>query len=286
MFAGFTQRLNFGMGGGGTISVTSAFPTRPIGQLGNFNTYAVNFIAATNITDPTQQSAINQLSYELVNSGLMDKMVAVYPFVGGTASTHQYNLKDPRDDDSAYRLSFVGGFTHSSSGIQGNGTNAYANTYLNAANRFAGGAALHVSLYSTTTVVPAGTLVDFGHTLGSNIIQMRINSQNILGSTTPVLTFTTTTNSGGFWVIQRRSNTDREIYRNGITEASSAVSNTSAYPSGNLYIFARNTATGTPDFYSPRNFAFCSIGTALSDEEALVFYNIVQNFQTTLGRNV
>ena len=126
MFASFTERLNFGMGGG-TVSAPSAFPTRPIGQLGNFNTYAINFIAATGITASDQQSAINQLAYDLVNTGLMDKMIAIYPFVGGNATSHSFNLKDPRDADSAYRLTFSGGFTHSSGGVQGNGTNAYAN---------------------------------------------------------------------------------------------------------------------------------------------------------------
>ena len=93
MFAGFTQRNNFGMGGG-TVSPPSAFPTRPIGQLGNFNLFATNFLAVTGITDSNIQSAINQLCTDLVNTGLMDKMIAVYPFVGGSATTHKYNLKE------------------------------------------------------------------------------------------------------------------------------------------------------------------------------------------------
>jgi len=259
MFASFTERLNFGMGGG-TVSAPSAFPTRPIGQLGNFNTYAINFIAATGITASDQQSAINQLAYDLVNTGLMDKMIAIYPFVGGNATSHSFNLKDPRDADSAYRLTFSGGFTHSSGGVQGNGTNAYANTYMNASGRFPNAAALHASVYSTTTTVPAGTQLEFGSTIGSTIVQLRVASSNVIGGNSQLLSFTTTTNAGGHWLITKRSNTDREIYRNGISEASSLISNTSAYGNGNLYFFARNTATGTPDFYSTKILAFCSIG--------------------------
>lgn len=286
MFAGFTQRLNFGMGGG-TVSIPSAFPTRPIGQLGNYNTYAINFIAATGITASEQQDAINQLSNDLVNTGLMDKMYAVYPFVGGNATSHSFNLKDSRDADNAFRLSFSGGFTHSNSGVQGNGTNAFANTYMNAAGKFPNAAPLHVSIYSTTTTVSAGTFVEFGVTNTSTIVQLRINSSNLIGGTTPLLTFTTTTNAGGHWLVTKRSNNDRQIYRNGVSEASSATSQTAVYPTSNLYLFARLlTTTGNPDFYSTKNLAFCSIGDGLTSEQAATFYTIVQKFQTTLGRNV
>ena len=31
-------------------------------------------------------------------------MKAIYPFVGGTATTHKFNLKDPADINAAFRL--------------------------------------------------------------------------------------------------------------------------------------------------------------------------------------
>jgi hypothetical protein len=286
MFAGFTQKLNFGMISA-TLSIPSAFPTMPIGQLGNYNTFAANFIAVAGITESNQQAAINQLSYDLVSTGLMDRMMAVYPFVGGNATSHSFNLKDPRDADSAYRLTFSGGFTHSSSGVQGNGTNAFANTYINASGRFGNAAPLHASVYSTTTPVPAGTWVEFGVTTGVTILQLRIALSNLIGGSTPVLTYTTTTNGGGHWLVTKRNNADREIYRNGISEASSAVSQTAAYPNGNLYFFARLlTTSGNPDFYSTKNLAFCSVGDSLTSAQVATFYTIVQNFQTRLGRQV
>jgi hypothetical protein len=57
-------------------------------------------------------------------------MTAIYPFVGGTATSHKYNLKDPRDLDAAYRIAFNGGWTHNSNGITGDGTTGYAYTYV------------------------------------------------------------------------------------------------------------------------------------------------------------
>ena len=66
------------------------------------------FITAAAITDPTQQAAINTLVVDLKGYSIWTKMKALYPFVGGTASAHKFNLKDPRDLDSAFRLVFSG----------------------------------------------------------------------------------------------------------------------------------------------------------------------------------
>jgi hypothetical protein len=61
------------------------------------------FLTATGITDPTITSAINTLVISLKNDGVWSRMVAIYPFVGGTADTHKYNLKNPQDTDAAFR---------------------------------------------------------------------------------------------------------------------------------------------------------------------------------------
>ncbi len=92
------------------------------------------FITAASITDPTQQSAINQLVVDLKGYSIWTKMKAIYPFCGSTASQHKWNLKDPRDLDVAFRLVFSGGWTHSSTGALPNGTNAIADTKLNASS--------------------------------------------------------------------------------------------------------------------------------------------------------
>jgi hypothetical protein len=39
-------------------------------------------------------------------------------------------------------------------------------------------------------------------------------------------------------------------------------------------------------YYSSKQCAFASIGDGLTDAEALAFYNAVNAFQVTLGRNV
>jgi hypothetical protein len=86
-----------------------------------FDSDAQAFITATAITDTTEQNAINALVIGLKTDLLWTKMLAVYPFVGSTATTCKYNLKNPLDTDAAFRLNFVGGWTFSNNGIQPNG---------------------------------------------------------------------------------------------------------------------------------------------------------------------
>ena len=77
---------------------------------------AVNFLSAAGITDATITNAICTLVKDLKDAGIYSKFKALYPIVGGTATTHKYNLIDPQDTDAAFRLQFNGGWVHSSNG--------------------------------------------------------------------------------------------------------------------------------------------------------------------------
>ena len=286
MFAGFTQRLNFGMGGG-TVSVPSAFPTRPIGQLGNFNTYAINFIAATGITASDQQSAINQLSYDLVNTGLMDKMVAIYPFVGGNATAHSFNLKDPRDANAAFRLTFSGGMTHSSTGIQFGGVNGYAITYVNGLSNLPQ-TNMHLSAYSRTVTVGTQYEISLDNNSGQ-FQQLRPGSNFFSGNGTTNqggTLFTTNVTAQGYWVGSKTNTSTRFGFRNGVlNSAVTTITDATLSPNLQFFIGARNS-NGTPSTYSAKELAFVTIGLGLSQAECATLSTIVATFQTTLGRNV
>ena len=54
----------------------------------NFDADAQAFITAAAITNANQQTAINTLVVSLKSYGLWTKMKAIYPFVGGSASSH------------------------------------------------------------------------------------------------------------------------------------------------------------------------------------------------------
>jgi len=257
-----------------------------IGSGDSFDPDAQSFITAAGITDPTQQLAINTLVLSLKADGIWTKMNALYPFVGGTSTTHKYNLKDPRDLDAAFRLTFNGGWTHNSNGVTPSGTNGWANTFLIPS------AVLNVnnksySIYSRTD--SNGLFHDIG-TRGAlnndcDLFYTRYldTFYGTISSITDYSTFSNT-NSLGFHNTSRTASNAIEIYKNGISKITQyKVSGTnSTVP---VYISALNN-NGSLQQYSNRNLAFASIGDGLSDTEAANFYTAVQTFQTTLGRNV
>ena len=82
------------------------------------------FITATAITNSTIITAINNLVVSLKSDGLWNKIYFLYPMVGGTATTHSYNLRNIL----SYQLTFNGTWTHSSNGALPNGSTGYADT--------------------------------------------------------------------------------------------------------------------------------------------------------------
>jgi len=238
------------------------------------------FITAAGLTNPTQQNAINILVVSLKGFGIWTKMKAIYPMVGGTATTHKWNLKDPRDLDSAYRLVFFGGMTHSSNGILFGGVNGYGNTFLKDSVINLSG---HISFYSRTlTVGLAIEMGVWGNTLP--IFQNRVARNICLGNI--FLSYTNTVDARGFWLGTKRSNSDRDCYQNGVSQASSTILDNNTSFGLPYYIGARNNLSTSIDFPTNKECAFASIGDGLTDIDAINFYTAVQAFNTTLGRQV
>ena len=88
---GWGQGANNAVGWGDSHAKSYAGLTDIVGI--TTDTDAQAFITAAAITDPTQQAAINTLVVDLKGYSIWTKMKAVYPFVGGTAATHKFNLK-------------------------------------------------------------------------------------------------------------------------------------------------------------------------------------------------
>lgn len=89
-----------------------------------FDPDAQAFFTAAGITNPTQQSAVNTFVLGLKAASLWSKLSALYPFVGGTASAHSFNLKDP----AQFQITWAGTVTHNANGITGDGSTGFGNT--------------------------------------------------------------------------------------------------------------------------------------------------------------
>ena len=83
-----------------------------------------SFITATGITSQTIIDAISELVFNLKSNNLWGKIYAIYPFVGGSASSHSYNLKNT----AQFQITWGGGVTHNANGITGNGTTGFGLT--------------------------------------------------------------------------------------------------------------------------------------------------------------
>jgi len=208
---------------------------------------------------------------------LWSKFKAIYPLVGGTADKHKWNLKDPRDLDAAFRLTYTGTLTHNSLGITGSTDGAcftylQPSTILTASNN-------HLSLYCSTDT--NGAIVDMGtdnyalyqrffnNAYSDNPISNRISGSN--------------TTSLGFYVGTRTSTTSHKLYKNASILASSTTLSTTALSSGTVTLLMLHDAT---PYNSNRRYGWFSIGDGLSDTEEANLYTAVQSYQTTLGRQV
>lgn len=245
------------------------------------------FFTATGISDLTIRSAVDNLVVGLKTDGLWTKAAAIYPIVGGTAATHKWNLKDPRNSNAAYRLTFGGGaVTHSSTGMTG--ANSFANTYLNPNTVYPGqlmSIGVYVRTNSNCTCADMGALSSTNRYLQiysrfGDTFYGQVNSNNTIGENTSntdsrgwFFASRSATSGAGSCFIQKNNNA--EIYGN----TSSAIVN------ANIYFMAQNQA-GTAAVFSNKQIAFGWIGATLTPTEADNLYLRIQTFQTALGRQL
>ena len=261
---------------------------------GGIDPEAQAFLTAAGITDPTISNAINRLVLNYKGQGNLNTSVdlwtgskAIYPFVGGTANSHKFNLKDPRDLDAAFRLAFSGGWTHDANGAKPNGTNAYAQTFLvpssvlsvnnHAASYYSGTnlsepSADPINLGAFNSITQAITLSKPNATLNS-----RLNSTINTVANTVMKGFNHTT---------KTSASVSKLYQNGVAVSTGVGGGT--LPTVEIYLGTLNLiGTAYVSGYVRNDFRFCAVSSnSVSDANALLMYQIVQQFQTDLSRQV
>jgi hypothetical protein len=254
------------------------------GDSSGYDPDAKRFIDASLITESTQKNAVNNLVIQLKNSSLWSKFMAIYPMVGGTANTTKWNLKDPRDLDAAYRLTFSGAPVFAATGILFPTASDYADTHL-ADSSIGGCTNASISYYSRTqntisgydmgcidSLWPYNEMSIYSNSLDTS--NSADNSEWFGFSENPLTTNTT----GLFMLSSTATNVTR--YRNGniVSSRGSAPDN---FYTNLSFLIGKSRVTSRP---GQKECALATIGNGLSDMEALTFYNIVQNFESELGR--
>jgi len=235
---------------------------------------AAVFISAAGITDATQINAINYLVVELKSNGIWDKMSVIYPFVGGTASAHSYNLKDT----STYQISWGGtALTHDSNGITGNSVGYGDTGYIhNDKDSLNIGTYIRNNVPSTSAIGVTQNTPNVSSILFPSDYLSRINSPTTLSLPAR--------NPQGHTVAST-SLIDRTDYSNGVVIGTLGSAGGSAVNTIPMYIMARNLI-GSAGSQSIFNISLSHIGDGITGAEALTLYNIIQQYQTILGRQV
>jgi hypothetical protein len=259
------------------------------------------FITAAGISNPTQQSAINSLVISLKGYSLWNKLYVIYPFVGGTASSHKFNLKDPRNLNAAFRLEFFGGWTHNDNGITGNGTNTLANTFFNP-----GDPTMNLlGVYARTGTASQTFISSFYYYEGEGFYEgpfgINFTSDSITLRNGFSLSAGSSPYTKGYTVVETGvsgSNTSIKVYRNG--------SDINSIHQPGIWTFVETSPPITigslrSDYYDPdgifeytlytghttSNMAFAYMGyVTLNATEAANLNTAIVTFQTALGRQI
>jgi hypothetical protein len=228
------------------------------------------FITAASITNPTQQSAIIQLVTDLKGYSIWTKFKAIYPIVGGVASSHAVNLKTP----GTYNLTFSSGWTHNANGMTS--LNAFAQTGIQPSTVLGLNDA-HLS-YFTTGNIDSAAVCMIGAFNSPN--RLACYAQGLYGVNSATWSNYTYSGTGlKFRVISRLSSTVHKFANNGTIQTGTV--NSSARPTSNIEL-ARLGGFGSDYFNGICKFA--SIGDGLTDTDIANFNTAMTTYQTALSR--
>ena len=273
-----------------TPTITPSSSPLPVGWV-EANLYLSAVDNAGGVLNSTISGATRTLFNSLVTSGIYSKLDFMYPIIGGNSNGHKFNAINPLDTNGANRLTFFGGWTHSSTGMQGNGINAYADTYYQPVTEaFMSDSSASIGVY-VRDLSASSYPIEMGATYYSNGCSLSVkmdSATNIIGNLFDGLTETNFASSAqtGDFIITKTESASVRVYRRGVLATTISAAGSVAPSSGNLYVGAGNdTRIPVADNFSPRELAFVFGGQGLTATEATNISTYINTFQTTLGRN-
>ena len=254
-------------------------PDEPSPPQISYDNDALAFITSTAITDTLQKSAINDFVVQLKEDSLWDKFIALYPMIGGSDATTKWNLKDARDLDDAYRISWNGTPEFKNTGVTCLTSTDWGDTHVNDSLLLYNNSS--ISFYSGTQNQIAGydmgcsngifpyNILSFYEDFNNDIVNTWFNAYD----TVPYQP----TNTIGLSI---NSSIGGEVvhYINGAAVSSYGAPD-SAYTKQTITI----GQVLDDSHMGQRECRFASIGEGLTASQALKFYNAVQAFKTKLG---
>jgi len=247
--------------------------------------YLAAVISAGGTTNSTISGATNTLFTDLKDNGLYSKFIAFYPILGGVQASHAIN----GNLNATYNITYEGAWAHSSSGqVPPNGGKGLMNHVINGGSSAGQVRNISQGVYvNTTTNTYTSYEIDLGVRDGGVIWRLYAqwtaenNSGAYFGQGSGSA-LVSPPKGTGLYVSTRTSNTGK-LFHNGTLQAtSSPTENTTSTYSlslGGEYNGSSN------QFPSSKRQAFAFVGAYLSDSEVTTLSTIINNFETTLGRN-
>ena len=258
-------------------------------------TYLSAVVSAGGSVSAPMSAATITMFQSIWSNGLNTNMLAMYPFIGGTAASHKFNGMNPVDTDGGYRLTFAGGWTHSASGATPNGTNGVAETYLTPSTTsftLSGGS---MGVYCGTNGPSGAAMGSIGDSGGGSgdgwVLYPGLNNPGLQEacffwkSDAGAFNGSTMADTLGLMSISRTGTTNVNMYRRGTLLASPTFASNSL-TNFTLALGARNTKNGAPAEYSTYRQQFTYIHRGLTPTQMTTLNGIIQTYQTSLGRNV
>jgi hypothetical protein len=245
-------------------------------------------VAAGGTVTSLQSGATYNMFGQLKANGLYSKLYAFYPFLSSTQAAQAINAKNP----GTHTMSFIGsGNQFNSNGYYPSDGSSYASFTSLTSGLFGTGGNLHLSLYIT---LPA-TGSDSGYDL--NTADSNNSNQNYCFAFSPgakfyysfVGSYTTSVSNGstpGYYLTTFDPATSTLYgYKNG---SSVAVNTGQSYylPTNNFYLAVEVAGIGTFGGKNTKTYGFATFGNTLTPSESVLLSNIVNQWQTDLGRNV
>lgn len=251
---------------------------------------AKQFVAAVGSLTDTEKKAINYLVYELKRNNLWDSSY-IYPFIGASANTHKYQLRDPRDLDAAFRLTFSGTCTHNSDGVIF-GNDGYANTFV-VPNAQLTGSYNMLAISCRTNIVESGAnhkaLMGTYVSSTSRMTLTKGNSwlyyynSNSTGNQGVILGTNSQGNSTKGIVMGYKNSSGRRImFQSQIRATNTITTDYGTLPSNAIYIGQINNLANS-NYGIAVNFAYIS-NKDISDSKAVILFNIIKTYLHMIGR--
>jgi hypothetical protein len=245
------------------------------------------FIKATGITDEQLKVNLDSLITRARNHGWWDLCKVIYPFAGGTQTSCKFNLKDPRDTDAAFRLTFLGD-TWTYTNIEANpGVSGYGNTHFNPAVGLSDPNSCHLSVYSMSDSAGGRDNADIGaYDVVNNLgfyLSTRTGWPDSSGKPFAAISdnaFQGTEVNGAGYFLVTKSGTSASFYQHS-PETQSYPASLGNLPNSNLYLCNQNFPLGGDPYnngFSQRALSFATIGSGIDSATVVSMYSDILNF--------